>query len=222
MTAALSPSLPALLSAACVAAVAGLLWTEHRGQHRWRAPLKLAASSCFVALAWALGALQSAYGQWLLAALLLGWVGDALLLSERSGWFMAGLLSFLLSHGAFAAAFAVGGLAAQGVLAALPPAAATAWAVWRWLGPRLQGALRLAVPVYVAAILVMCCAAAGHAAARGAWLALAGALLFALSDLAVARERFVARGFANKLWGWPTYFSAQLLLAWTLATPPGA
>jgi hypothetical protein len=63
----------------------------------------------------------------------------------------------------------------------------------------------------------MCVAAAGHAAAAGRWAVLAGALLFALSDLAVARDRFVHAGFANKLWGWPTYFGAQLLLAWTVA-----
>lgn len=44
-------------------------------------------------------------------------------------------------------------------------------------------------------------------------LLLAGAFLFFLSDLSVARERFVAPGFANKLWGLPFYYGGQLLLA---------
>lgn len=214
-------SAPLALTLACIAAVALLLLAERRGLRPARAVLKLAASSCFVALAVVLGAAQSVYGQWLLAALVLGWLGDALLLSDRSGWFMAGLVAFLLSHLGFGAAFVSGGVSATGLAVALLPALATGVAVWRWLGPRLQGVFRVAVPVYVAAILLMCCAAAGHAAARGAWLALAGAVLFAVSDLAVARERFVARGFVNKLWGWPTYFAAQLMLAWTAATPHG-
>ena len=41
----------------------------------------------------------------------------------------------------------------------------------------------------------------------------AGAALFYLSDLAVARQRFVAPGFENKLIGLPLYYAGQLLLA---------
>jgi uncharacterized membrane protein YhhN len=52
---------------------------------------------------------------------------------------------------------------------------------------------------------------------RGALVA-AGASLFFLSDLAVARHRFVARSFWNKLWGQPAYFAGQLLIAWSLAS----
>lgn len=212
---------PLALTIGCLAAVLLLLGAERQGWRLGRAVLKLLASSCFVALAALLGAWQTAYGQWLLAALVLGWLGDALLLSDRSGWFMAGLLAFLLSHLGFGAAFLTGGVSGTAMAVALLPTLAVGVAVWRWLGPRLQGVFRVAVPVYVTAILAMCCAAAGHAAASGRWLVLAGAVLFAVSDLAVARERFVSRGFANKLWGWPTYFSAQLMLAWTVPTTTG-
>jgi len=41
----------------------------------------------------------------------------------------------------------------------------------------------------------------------------AGAVLFWLSDLAVARDRFVRPGFVNPLVGLPLYYAAQLLLA---------
>ena len=44
----------------------------------------------------------------------------------------------------------------------------------------------------------------------------AGALLFYLSDLSVARDRFVAPGFANGLVGLPLYYAAQLVLASTV------
>ena len=41
--------------------------------------------------------------------------------------------------------------------------------------------------------------------------------VFALSDLAVARNQFVAPGPANGLWGTPLYFVSQLLLAASIA-----
>ncbi|MFO1329174.1 MAG: lysoplasmalogenase [Rubrivivax sp.] len=205
----------------CAVAVVLLLLAEVQARRAWRAPAKLAASSAFVAVALALGGVQSAYGRWIVAALLLGWLGDALLLSDRSGPFLGGLGAFLLSHLCFGAAFVVGGVALPAVAAAALVALAAGLLIWRWLGPHLQGAMRVAVAAYVWVILSMCCAAAGHAVAQQRWMALAGALLFAASDLAVARERFVAPGRVNRLWGLPTYFAAQLLLAWTVATPPG-
>jgi uncharacterized membrane protein YhhN len=59
------------------------------------------------------------------------------------------------------------------------------------------------------------------AAAGGTVLILIGAVAFYLSDLAVARNRFVAPGVANRLWGLPLYYLAQLMLAWSVARPPG-
>jgi hypothetical protein len=44
----------------------------------------------------------------------------------------------------------------------------------------------------------------------------AGALLFYLSDLAVARDRFVRPGLANRLVGLPLYYAGQVLLALAL------
>jgi len=76
--------------------------------------------------------------------------------------------------------------------------------------------------LYVAAIVAMV------VAALAVWRANAlpapqcnrlalGASLFFVSDLAVARDRFVARAFVNRLWGLPAYYIAQLLVAWALA-----
>ena len=45
---------------------------------------------------------------------------------------------------------------------------------------------------------------------------LAGAALFFASDLAVARDKFVAPGFTNRAWGLPAYYAGQLLIAWSL------
>ena len=44
-------------------------------------------------------------------------------------------------------------------------------------------------------------------------LILAGALAFYLSDLFVARHRFVQQGFSNRLAGLPLYYAGQFCLA---------
>jgi uncharacterized membrane protein YhhN len=213
----LPTGLPAALTLACLACVAGLLLADRAGSAWGRVVLKLGASSCFVALALALGATGSRYGQWVLAALLLGWLGDALLLSRHPRAFLGGLGAFLLSHLCFGVAFLSGAVSGSAVTVACLAVAAFGTVVLRWLGPHLPADFRWPVRAYVLVILAMCIAAAGHAGASGRWVVLAGALLFALSDLAVARDRFVQPGFVNRLWGWPTYFVAQLLLAGSVA-----
>jgi uncharacterized membrane protein YhhN len=77
--------------------------------------------------------------------------------------------------------------------------------------------MRVPVGLYVIAISAMMAMAAGSHSAHGSLALLLGALLFVISDLAVARNRFVAPGFINRAWGLPTYFSAQLLLAASVA-----
>jgi len=57
--------------------------------------------------------------------------------------------------------------------------------------------------------------AAGTVGHAGMPAIFVGAFAFYLSDLAVARQRFVAKSFWNKAWGLPLYFGAQLILAWT-------
>jgi len=48
------------------------------------------------------------------------------------------------------------------------------------------------------------------------WTAATGAILFYLSDLAVARHRFVHESFVNRVIGLPTYYLGQFLLALTI------
>ncbi len=67
--------------------------------------------------------------------------------------------------------------------------------------------------VYVATIVAM---TVGALAARGNTRLAVGALLFFASDLAVARDKFLARAFANKAWGLPAYYAGQLCIAWSL------
>lgn len=177
---------------------------------------KVLASTGFVGLAVAAGGLDHAYGISVITGLALSWIGDVCLLvrgARRA--FLAGLVAFALAHVAYAAGFAqlgprwsIAGLAA--VALALP-----AWWALRWLGPHVSGRMRAPVRAYVVVISAMLAMAAG-AGAAGHALAATGALGFYLSDLFVARQRFVQPGPLNRLCGLPLYYGAQICLAWSI------
>jgi uncharacterized membrane protein YhhN len=210
-------SAEAALAAATALAVAALLAAERRGLRRGVWLAKPLASTGFVALALVRGAGATPYGRGVLAALALGWLGDVLLIPKGARRaFLAGLAAFLLGHLAYAAAFAMRGLAGAWLAAGALGAAAGAAAVARWLAPHVPARMRLPVVAYVGAISLMAATAAGAFGATRDAALLAGALGFFASDLAVARERFVASSFANKLWGLPLYYASQLLLASTV------
>jgi uncharacterized membrane protein YhhN len=195
-------------------AVAGLLVAEHRGSRAGKCLAKPLASTGFLLVALAQGALDHGYGRAVLGALALGWLGDVLLLSEGvSRAFRAGLASFLLGHLAFAAAFALRGLDAAWLAGGGLAVLALALPVLLWLRPHVPDPMRVPVAAYVTVISLMVASAAGSFGAGAPGLVLLGAVLFFFSDLAVARERFVAKNFTNKLWGLPFYYGGQLLLA---------
>jgi len=64
--------------------------------------------------------------------------------------------------------------------------------------------------------VVMVASAIAATGAGGDWRYAVGALAFAVSDVAVARNRFVAPGPMNKAWGLPLYYAAQLAFALSL------
>ena len=205
-------------TAATVVAVIGLLFSEYRGSRSGIWVAKPLASTGFIAVAVAAGALETPYGLAVLAALVLCWVGDVFLIPKgASTLFLVGLVSFLLGHLGFAVAFTLRGadplwMAAAAVLA-LPPALA----VLRWLRPHLPERMRIPVVAYVAVISLMLVTAMGAAAAAGRSAIGVGATCFYLSDLHVARNRFVSESFWNKSWGLPLYYAAQLILASTVS-----
>jgi uncharacterized membrane protein YhhN len=207
---------PVLSVAACALFVSGLLVAEHREAGVARAVCKLGASSAFVAFALSLGAATTTYGAFVLAALLLSWLGDALLLSSAERVFLSGLAAFLLAHVSYTAAFWVSGPPALVVLPALLCFGAVGLLTLRWLWPHLSTGDRPPVVAYVAVIVVMCAAATDYSRAVGSLVPAVGAACFMASDIAVARDRFLVRSVGNRLWGLPLYFFAQLLLAWTV------
>jgi hypothetical protein len=205
----------------CALAVAGCLLVEALGRHRWLWLTKTTASLAFVWAAVAWGATGSALGLAFLSGLVLCAVGDVLLIPRGSVVALrAGMLAFGLGHIRFAVAFLGHGITLPALLVGAAGVTLFVFLVWRWLGPRLEGPDRLPVKGYLAVIGGMLVAAAG-AAGAGAPLGLpVGAALFALSDVAVAQDRFVAPSFASTLWGLPAYYAGQLAIAWGTGALP--
>jgi uncharacterized membrane protein YhhN len=204
----------ALLTA--VATVALLFFERaHARAGIWIA--KPLAATGFVGAAMSRNALDTAYGTWILAGLVLSFWGDVLLIPRGApGAFLAGIVCFLLAHVAYLLAFALRGLDVATVGVAGVAVLAASLLGLRHLLPHVPIRMRRPVLLYGVVISVMLVCAAGTVGRNGGVALFVGALSFYVSDLAVARERFVQGSFTNKLWGLPLYFAAQLLLASTI------
>lgn len=212
-------------SVACIATllcVLVLLVAEWREAPTLRWCAKPLASTGFLLAALAAGARDSHYGHVVLVALALGMLGDVLLIPAASAAFLAGLVSFLLGHLAFALAFLVRGVGAPAMFIAAALLALPAALCWRWLSPHVPAKMRAPVIAYIAVISIMVAAAAGTLGKPGGIVILIGAVMFFISDLAVARQRFVERTPWNKLWGLPLYYGGQLVLAGSVAISSAA
>jgi uncharacterized membrane protein YhhN len=197
-----------------VAATSALLVAESRDQIRGVWLTKPIAALGFIGAALAAGAPESEYGTWILTGLTLSFAGDILLIPRDSKKiFLAGLVAFLFGHLAYAIAFVQLGLDLPALLISSLVLVPAAGVTMRWLLPHVEGPMKIAVAAYTFVITAMVLFAASAFALTGAASILAGAILFYVSDLAVARQQFVARTITNRLWGLPLYFSAQLVLA---------
>jgi uncharacterized membrane protein YhhN len=215
----MSEILPWAGSILCAVFVVLHLASEHQGQRVLAAVTKVLASASFLAIAWTVSAGATLYAKLILGALVLCAIGDVLLLSRASTAFLAGLVSFLAGHVTLAVAFGTLGLQRGWVPAALFVLGALGARVIAWLLPHVEQSMKLAVLAYCAAISVMVAlafGAYGHGAPR---LIPVGALLFYLSDLSVARDRFVKPAFVNRLWGLPLYYTSTVLIAWSARAP---
>lgn len=178
----------ALYVAAAISALLaiGADWEEQRRRAFYL--LKPLTSALILAAAWAP---DTAGRAWIVAALALSLVGDVCLMFAGERWFAAGLGSFLVAHLLLIRAFLLG------VPLAWPPAwtlalVAYGAALAAWLLPR-AGKLKRPVALYCLVLLAMALAAALRFHAQGgraAGLALAGALLFVVSDSALALRQF--------------------------------
>jgi uncharacterized membrane protein YhhN len=185
-------------------------WKAHRAV---AVTAKIAASTSFLVLALMNGATGSAYGRTIFAALLFSWLGDVLLLSRQSEFLLAGIASFLVAHIAFSAAFVLKPINITAFTIGLLITVPLALLVMGWLWKYLQDFFRFAVPLYLLAIMLMVSLAGAASVVSLPQTVGIAALAFAVSDISVARDRFVERDVLNKAWGLPLYYFAQILFA---------
>ena len=203
----MNPQLPALV---CVVAVAILIYAEVRRSMPLKVVSKAVASGAFVAYGLGLDGLDH---PWFILGLVLSVVGDLALLSRAKSMFLGGLVAFLLAHVAYTVGFLRLGISTTALFGVFVPVAALAAGVHYWLAPH-TGSLARPVVAYIVVISVM----VGNAFAAfwagvvgdGRDILLFAAVVFFLSDLCVARDRFVSPGVENRWVGLPLYYAAQL------------
>lgn len=154
----------------------------------------------------------ASYRLLVVAGLVCSLAGDVFLMLPRER-FVAGLLSFLVAHLCYIAAFTIDGVHVRVWAAVVFTVYGVLMLTLLW--PRL-GKLKAAVVVYVAVILFMGLQALGRwldAKDWGSAAGCAGALLFVASDSVLAWDRFRREFKAAQAIILSTYFAAQCLIA---------
>lgn len=212
---AVAPAAAAGATATAVGVVGALLAyrTERRGAYL---VAKAVASAGFVATALVVGALDGTWTRVAFAAILLSAVGDVALAARGRRAFLVGLAAFAAAHLTYAAAFALAGPGVVPWAWAGAGAALLVGGAWLALRRRVPAGLRVAVAGYAVILVAMMATGVAVGVTLGSTGLALGALLVAGSDVAVGRERFGTRGFANKLAGLPAYYLGQVLIALAL------
>jgi uncharacterized membrane protein YhhN len=197
-----------------------LLIAEKRAIPKWILIFKTPLSAFFVITAIIQPHPIPSYYHAILAGLLWGLAGDVCLTVPGKNTFRAGLVAFLLGHVLYIVAFVGLINSSQWFSPAHLVIAAVSIGIFLWLRPHL-GKMLIPVVAYIIVISVMMAAASvvffnTPVNAAGGWSVLIGALCFYLSDILVARDRFVAPQFSNRLVGLPMYYAGQFLIAFSV------
>ncbi len=204
---------------AALALLAWLLFLEKREEGTLRLIVKVALSFLFIVAAVTQSHLLYGYYKWLLTGLILCLVGDALLAVPQSRAFQGGLFAFLAGHVFYILAFgavtpASGWFGMQSL-----PVLAVSVGIFIWLRPHV-GDMLVPVILYITVITLMIIGASGvllgSGVESGGMIVAVGAICFYLSDIFVARDRFVRKEFLNRALGLPLYYCGQFLLAFSV------
>jgi len=173
---------------------------------------KPAAMVGLIAVALLAGAADSSAGRWLLVALVLGLVGDVLLLDGTASRFVGGLAAFLVGHLAYVASFVAVGLdrPVLGWVGAL--VLLVALVVGRRILPGALADGGTGLGVAVAAYMAVIGAMSITGWATGRLVVGLGVSLFVVSDTVLAMGRFVQERPWTSVVVMVTYHLAQALI----------
>ena len=159
-----------------------------------------------------------AYAYLILSGLCLCLVGDVCLIFFSSKKiFTTGLVAFLAGHIMYVIAFTRFGFTGPFFWVIAITSLGLSTTVFIWLRPNL-GEMLGPVIAYVIIITAMMISAASLTSnagldMTGRLLVFGGAVLFYVSDIFVARQRFVKKEFLNRAAGLPLYYTAQFMIA---------
>ena len=211
------PIIPLVIYAGLVLA---LLAAELREDGRGQRLFKPLAALGFILLAIYVGALETRYGQIILAGLIACAAGDVLLLSRKSeNLFKAGMAAFALGHIFYILAFVNirSNVLPEGAdwLRVLPAMLVVVASIH--ILKKIPDNMQRPVMYYCFIIFIMVVGSFFVPLKLPFILASIGAVMFAISDMFVARDRFITPDPKNALAITPFYFGAQALFALSTA-----
>jgi len=179
---------------------------QNRRLQVWFKPL---AALFFILIAILGGAIYWEYGVWVLWALFACAIGDVMLLARNSpAKFKIGMAAFAIGHILYIIAFVrIGNWSGVKIWGALAALAAAGYLIWIWA--KLPKDMKIPVLLYTTIIVVMVL----RSLDVPLWFVPIAAILFAISDMFVAKDRFVKEDPVNALAITPLYFGAQGLFA---------
>jgi uncharacterized membrane protein YhhN len=192
------------------------IFAEYRGPRRNIYIFKPLTMLLIIAIA--LQSPASLYKHLIVAGLLFSLAGDIFLMLPRDR-FIPGLVSFLIAHLFYIAAFSLEGASAYSSLPAAIALLVYGGLMLRLLLPTL-GKMKLPVAIYMLVILLMVWQATNRSInmwTTASLLACAGAWLFAASDSVLALNRFRRPFKSAQFLILTTYFAAQWLIALSVA-----
>lgn len=197
-----------------------LLYYEYKKNPKAILPIKTALSILFVITVLIQPHPLSTYYHLLLLGLLFCLGGDVFLALPQSKMFLLGLVSFLIGHIFYIIGFF--SVAHIGTWTWLGTSIVLVFSgyVYFWLKPHL-GTMKGPVLVYIIVITLMLSGALSilgesNLAGLGRVFVFSGAAFFYVSDLFVARDRFMKKTPINRFLGLPLYYSGQFLLAFSV------
>lgn len=167
------------------------------------------ASTSYIAVALLAGAHRTAFGRLVLIGVICCWIGD--IVGPKN--FLAGAMAFLVGHIFFIPAFFVRGVTRSNVLLGLVIYAIVSAAALAWIGPQVPPEERPVIFTYTAIIGLMGGISVGTW--RADWTLPVGAGVFYISDLFLAQTAFLDGGSINTILGYPLYYLAVLILAYS-------
>jgi uncharacterized membrane protein YhhN len=203
-----------------VGLLAGLLYCEKKEVLKAKLTVKTVLSSLFILTAVIQPHPIFPYYRLILMGLIFCLGGDVFLALPREKMFLCGLVSFLLGHLFYVAAFFYMAGINQWTVIGLAISSMASGGVFLWLRPYLDS-MKIPVIFYIFVITAMVVGAwtvlaAGELTLSGRMLVFIGALSFYFSDIFVARQRFLKVEFLNRLIGLPLYYGGQFFLAFSV------